>query len=105
MSIKVIVIGTLLLVAYGLIALLKRQPIAVHQRRIPMRSEFPEGTDFLIKEFDVPIARIPGTSSCSYVNWYGGHPRPYEARWLKVDNNWSAESFEEWCALIQASIK
>jgi hypothetical protein len=105
MTIKLFVVGALLLVAYGLIALLKKRHRTAYHPRIPLKSELPAGTDFLVKEFDVPIARIPGTSNSSYVNWYGGLPRPFDQRWLTVDNNWPSESFEEWCTLIQASIK
>jgi hypothetical protein len=73
--------------------------------RVPKLSDFPPGTRFVIKEFDVPLASIPAGDQCKWVNWYGGIPRPYDAIWLKVDNNWPAESFEEWIALISASIK
>lgn len=69
--------------------------------RIPQQSEFPAGTEFVIKEWAVPLAHIPGLG---WVNWFGGKPRPYDPQWLKVDNNWPAESFAEWVALIADSI-
>jgi len=73
--------------------------------RVPQSSDFPVGTRFIIKEFDVPIAGIPSADRFIWVNWYGGVEHPYDVRWLKVDNNWPAGSFEEWAALISDSIK
>ena len=72
---------------------------------VPQASDFPPGTRFVIKEFDVPLACIPAGAQCKWMNWYGGIPRAYDVTWLKVDNNWPAESFEEWASLITASIK
>jgi len=72
--------------------------------RIPQLSEFSPGTEFMVKEFDVPLARIPKDGRSIWVNWYGGKPHPYDVRMLKGDNNWPAESFEAWVALIEASI-
>ena len=72
-----------------------------HDRALPRASDFPEGTQFVIKEFDVPLARIPGRG---WENWFGGAPRPYDPSFLKVDNNWPAESFEEWVQVIRNSL-
>jgi len=77
----------------------------VDNPHVPRPSDFPPGTSFVIKEFDVPLACIPSGDQCRWVNWYGGQPRPYDVQCLKVDNNWPAESFEEWALLIAASIK
>jgi hypothetical protein len=33
---------------------------------VPTREDFPPGTTFLIKEFDVPLARVPGQG---WFNW------------------------------------
>ncbi len=68
---------------------------------LPRASDFPQGTQFVIKEFDVPLVHIPGQG---WFNWYGGQPRPYDATALKVDNNWPAASFEEWAGIVQASL-
>ena len=68
---------------------------------LPKASDFPPGTQFFIKEFDVPLARIPGEG---WVNWYGGWPSQYDESQLRVDNNWLAESFEEWVAIIEESM-
>ena len=70
--------------------------------QLPKPSDFPPGTEFLIKEFDVPLVRIPGQG---WFNWFGGAPRPYDASHLRVDNNWPAGSFEEWIAVVEASMK
>lgn len=70
--------------------------------RIPKASDFPPGTEFVIKEFDVPLVLIPGKG---WFNWFGGVPRPYDVAFLRVDNNWAAESFEEWAGIVEASIK
>jgi len=69
---------------------------------LPKASDFPAGTTFVIKEFDVPLAYVPGQG---WVNWFGGMPRPYDPNSLKVDNNWLADSFEEWVGIIEASLK
>jgi hypothetical protein len=58
----------------------------------------------MIFEWDVPLAGIPEGGRCKWINWYGGKPRDYDVTRLKVDNNWPADSFEEWVALIRASI-
>lgn len=63
---------------------------------------FPEGTRFYIKEFDVPLAQIPGQG---WVNCFGGRPRAYDPAWLKQDNHWPAESWEAWVAVVEASLK
>jgi hypothetical protein len=70
--------------------------------RLPKRSNFPDGTEFVIKEFDVPLVLIPGRG---WFNWFGGTPRPYNPSSLRVDNNWPAESFEEWVGVVDASLK
>jgi hypothetical protein len=69
---------------------------------IPLQTEFPVGTSFVVKEGDVPLAFIP---TIGWVNWFGGIPRPYDPHNLKVDNNCPAESFEAWIALVVDSIK
>jgi hypothetical protein len=65
-------------------------------------SEFPEGTVFYIKEFDVPLAHIPDKG---WVNFYGGHSASYDPSSLRVDNNWRADSFEQWLAVVEKSIR
>ena len=56
----------------------------------------------MIKEFDVPLVLVPGGG---WFNWFGGTPRPYDASSLRVDNNWPAESFEEWVGVVKASLR
>lgn len=68
---------------------------------LPEAADFPPGTEFMIKEFDVPLAHIPGRG---WFNWFGGAPRPYDVTFLKVDNNWAAGSFEEWRGIVAASV-
>jgi len=68
--------------------------------KLPARADFPEGSVFYIKEFDIPLVFIPNVG---WVNWYGGRPSEYDPSSLKVDNNWLAESFEEWVALVAES--
>jgi len=69
--------------------------------RLPKSSDFPPGTKFVIKEFDVPLAWIP---SRGWFNWFGGASRPYDERFLRVDNNWHADSFEEWIRVVEQSL-
>ena len=69
---------------------------------LPTASDFPSGTEFVIKEFDVPLVHVPGKG---WFNWFGGAPRAYDASALRVDNNWDAESFEEWLGVVKASIR
>ncbi|TCV96390.1 hypothetical protein EC912_102741 [Luteibacter rhizovicinus] len=68
---------------------------------LPVQNDFPPGSSFAIKEFDVPLVHIPGKG---WFNWFGGTPRPYDATWLKVDNHWAADSFEAWVAIIADSL-
>ena len=70
--------------------------------QLPKTSDFPPGTEFVIKEFAVPLVRVPGQG---WFNWFGGAPRPYDERSLRVDNNWLAESFEEWMGIVKASLQ
>lgn len=69
--------------------------------QLPQRSEFPAGAEFVIKEFAVPLVQIPGQG---WFNWFGGTPKPYDASYLRVDNNWPATSFEEWVEIVAASM-
>jgi hypothetical protein len=72
------------------------------ETQLPRSSDFPPGTEFVIKEFSVPLVRVPGRGWC---NWFGGTSRPYDASSLRVDNHWPAESFEEWLRVVEASLK
>ena len=72
------------------------------EARLPKSSDFPPGTEFVIKEFDVPLVLVPGRG---WFNWFGGEPCPYDASSLRVDNNWPAESFEEWVGVVKASLR
>ena len=71
------------------------------KRRLPSASDFPPGTRFVIKEFDVPLVCVPGEG---WLNWFGGSPRPYDINMLRVDNNWPADSFEEWVGVVEQSM-
>lgn len=88
-------VGGIALALIGLMNVLARP-------QVPEASDFPAGTKFVIKEFDVPLALVPGKG---WFNWYGGYPRKYDSGALRVDNNWPAESFEEWRAVVRASLK
>lgn len=70
------------------------------EKRLPRESDFPDGTEFIIKEFDVPLVHTP---SNEWFNWYGGSPSRYDVRQLKPGNNWLAESFEEWLQVVDKS--
>lgn len=72
-----------------------------YRSHLPKRSDFPREAEFAIKEFDVPLVRIPDSG---WFNWFGGTPRPYDASSLRVDNNWPATSFEEWIEIVAASM-
>ena len=67
---------------------------------LPNASDFPPGTTFVIKEFDVPLVQLPDGR---WFNWFGGTPRPYDVTALRVDNNWRADSFEEWVGVVKNS--
>ena len=69
--------------------------------QLPKRSDFPPEAEFVIKEFDVPLVRLPDGG---WVDWFGGAPRPYDASFLRVDNNWPATSFDEWVEIVAASM-
>jgi hypothetical protein len=70
--------------------------------QLPKISDFPPGTEFRIKEFNLPLAWLPNGE---WVNWFGGKPRHYDPSRLRVDNNWLAESFEEWLEVVADSMK
>jgi hypothetical protein len=69
---------------------------------LPQASDFPPGTRFAIKEFAAPLAQVPGRG---WFNWFGGKPRPYDARYLRIDNHWDADSFEQWLSVVEASLE
>ena len=77
--------------------------MASPEKTLPKMSDFPEGTEFYIKEFDVPLACIP---SEGWFNWYGGGPRKYDPKNLSGYgvNCWVAESFEEWVRIVNESM-
>lgn len=62
--------------------------------------DFPEGTEFYIKEFDIPLAHIPNKG---WINFFGGRARPYDAYNLKPENNWPAENFQQWQQVVEDS--
>jgi len=70
--------------------------------RLPKASDFPPGTAFVIKDFDLPLVHAPDGS---WFSWFGGTPRPYDESSLRVDNNWRADSFEEWVGIVEASME
>lgn len=70
--------------------------------RLPTAADFPAGTQFVIKEFDVPLACVPGRG---WFNWFGGTLRPYDANALQPGNNWPADSFEQWLEIVKDSLK
>ena len=73
----------------------------IDKSQLPKRSDFPSEAECVVKEFDVPLVQIPGKG---WFNWFGGTPRPYNASSLRIDNNWPATSFDEWVAIVAASI-
>ncbi len=70
--------------------------------RLPSASDFAPGTGFYIKEWDVPLVQVPDGA---WFNWYGGKPAPFEVKFLRVDNNSRADSFEQWLEIVAASLK
>ena len=69
--------------------------------RIEVKLEdFPEGTEFHIKEFDVPLARTPNEG---WMNYFGGKPRAYDLQGLKPGNVWPADSFTHWLQVVKLS--
>ena len=71
---------------------------------IPAWSDFPPGTQFIIKEFDLPLAKVPVDGKVEWQNWFGGTPQRYDVTRLRVDNNWPAESFEQWAKVVADSL-
>ena len=72
--------------------------------RLPVAADFPPGTRFVIYEFDSPYASVPGQG---WFSWWGGVPRPSDMphRQFKSGNNWNADSFEQWLAIIKETMK
>ena len=73
---------------------------------LPKESDFPQGTEYYIFEWDVPLSKEPNRDgkTVSYFNWYGGSKRPYSGDRLTQGNNWPAESFDHWLEVIRASL-
>lgn len=71
------------------------------KKALPTESDFPNGTEFVIKEFDVPLAHLPQEG---WFNWYGGRPQTYDVSRLKPGNHWDAESFDAWLEIVKASM-
>lgn len=72
---------------------------------IPALSDFPPGTQFIIKEFDLPLAKVPVDGKVEWQNWFGGTPQRYDLTRLRVDNNWPADSFEQWAKVVADSLR
>jgi hypothetical protein len=70
--------------------------------RLPSADDFPAGTEFVIHEFDSPLANVPGRG---WESWWGGWGKPYDPRPLKPGNNWLAESFDEWLCVVAATLE
>jgi len=71
---------------------------------LPKKEDFPQEAIFYIKEFDVPLVQIPDGKGCKWFNWFGGKPREYDFTFLRLGNNWEAESFEEWQNVVKESL-
>ena len=72
---------------------------------LPKESDFPEGTRFLIKDWDIPLSTgsYKGNKAL-YTSWYGGIPHPHPSETLKIDNNWPADSYTHWLEIIEKSM-
>lgn len=75
-----------------------------HNMNLPSKNDFPVGSRFYIKEFDVPLVQIPDGSLSKWFNWFGGKPKEYAPEGLKPGNNWEAESFSEWQKIVKESL-
>lgn len=71
---------------------------------LPSEIDFPAGSTFYIKEFDVPLVRVPNGTHCKWYNWFGAKPKEYSPEGLKPGNNWEAKSYEEWLHIIRESL-
>jgi hypothetical protein len=72
------------------------------QFQLPKQSDFPDGTTFYIKEFDVPLTLEPTND---WYNWFGGKPKKYDVSNLKQGNNWPADSFDDWIKIVKESME
>ena len=73
----------------------------IFKKKIPKKSDFPEGTEFYIKEFNIPLVLTP---SNEWFNWFGCKPSEYDVTGLKPGNHWEADSFEHWLKIVEESI-
>ncbi|MCE9658156.1 MAG: hypothetical protein K8R60_06315 [Burkholderiales bacterium] len=69
---------------------------------LPTADAFPPGTEFIIYEFDSPLANVPGRG---WESWWGGWGKPYDPRPLKPGNNWLADSFAQWLEVVEETMK
>jgi len=68
---------------------------------LPKASDFPMGTQFVIKDLHVPLAWIPGQG---WFGWLGGMPSgPFENVELNAGNNWHTD-FDEWVGFVEVSL-
>ena len=74
--------------------------------KLPNVTDFPSGTKFYIFEWDIPLSKEPNGDgkTVSYFNWYGAKKRPYPVEKLTLDNNWPADSYEQWVKIVEKSI-
>ncbi len=81
--------------------------IMLKRTELPKETDFPVGTKFYLFEWDVPLSKEPNKDgkTVSYFNWYGGNKKPYPIERLKIDNNWPADSFEQWLHIIEESMQ
>lgn len=77
--------------------LMKASKVSLYSFKL---EDFPEGTEFYIKEFDVPLANIP---NIGWVNYFGGKARQYDVTDLKPGNNWPADNFSQWIKIVDES--
>lgn len=87
---------------FGILIAEMLEKAGAKKSQLPKISDFPSGTKFVIKEFDVPLVWIPYQG---WFNWFGGVLRPYDESFLRVDNNWLADSFEEWISVVEESLR
>ena len=72
----------------------------IFKKKLPKIADSPEKTEFYIKECNAPLVHTP---SNEWFNWFGGKPREYDIKNLKIGNNLLAESFEEWVRIVDES--
>ena len=76
-----------------------------NRKKLPIESDFSRSTEFYIYDWDIPLTKETNNDGIGvqYFNWLDGTKKPFPIESLKIDNNWPAESFNQWVSNINGN--